>query len=123
MKALVSGMPECKFGLNDKLNMDGEYRSSRNRKKPSTVEIDDYTFHRCVRLGNFGAERTITFIPPDGEFQLMRYRVKEAIVLPFRLAPTIQQESRTKVAIHLKVDSNFESRLFANNVVIKIPVR
>jgi Adaptor complexes medium subunit family len=29
---------------------------------------------RCVRLGKFDADRTITFIPPDGEFELMRYR-------------------------------------------------
>ena len=35
-------------------------------------QIDDCTFHRCVRLGKFDAERTITFVPPDGEFELMR---------------------------------------------------
>ena len=35
----------------------------------------DCTFHRCVRLGKFDADRTITFIPPDGEFELMSYRL------------------------------------------------
>jgi AP-2 complex subunit mu-1 len=38
-----------------------------------SVELDDCTFHRCVRLGKFDADRTITFIPPDGEFELMRW--------------------------------------------------
>lgn len=41
-------------------------------KRNAGVEIDDCTFHRCVRLGKFDADRTITFIPPDGEFELMR---------------------------------------------------
>ena len=27
----------------------------------------------CVRLGKFDTERTITFIPPDGEFELMKW--------------------------------------------------
>lgn len=35
-------------------------------------QIDDITFHRCVRLKKFGADRTISFTPPDGEFELMR---------------------------------------------------
>jgi AP-2 complex subunit mu-1 len=74
MKTFLSGMPECKFGLNDKLIMDKETaggKGSGKRPVPG-VEIDDCTFHRCVRLGKFDADRTITFIPPDGEFELMR---------------------------------------------------
>ncbi len=35
-------------------------------------QIDDCSFHRCVQLGKFEADRTITFVPPDGEFELMR---------------------------------------------------
>lgn len=43
MKTALTGMPECKFGLNEKLIMD---RDEDNDKKGSTVEIDDCTFHR-----------------------------------------------------------------------------
>jgi AP-2 complex subunit mu-1 len=28
-------------------------------------------FHQCVKLGKFDMDRTISFVPPDGEFQLM----------------------------------------------------
>lgn len=124
MRAMLSGMPECKFGLNDKLIMDrdGNSAAGRGSRKHTSVEIDDCTFHRCVRLGKFDAERTITFIPPDGEFELMRYRVKEGIRLPFRLVPTIQEQGRSRVSINLKIHANYESRTFANNVTIKIPV-
>ncbi len=44
MKALLSGMPECKFGLNDKLIMDKEGGATTN--KAGGVELDDCTFHR-----------------------------------------------------------------------------
>ena len=92
MNTKLTGMPECKFGLNDKLVIEKEVAS---RKKPG-VEIDDCTFHRCVRLGKFDADRTITFIPPDGEFELMRYRVNDNVNLPFRLIPAVQEEGQTK---------------------------
>lgn len=31
-------------------------------------------FHQCVRLARFENDRTISFIPPDGAFDLMTYR-------------------------------------------------
>lgn len=86
MNTKLTGMPECKFGLNDKLVIEKE----TSGRKPG-VEIDDCTFHRCVRLGKFDADRTITFIPPDGEFELMRYRVTENINLPFRIVPAVRE--------------------------------
>jgi AP-2 complex subunit mu-1 len=87
MNTKLTGMPECKFGLNDKLVIEKETNQNR---KPG-VEIDDCTFHRCVRLGKFDADRTITFIPPDGEFELMRYRVTDNINLPFRIIPAVRE--------------------------------
>jgi len=47
MKALLSGMPECKFGLNDKLTMEKEVNASSSvLTKSSSVELDDCNFHR-----------------------------------------------------------------------------
>jgi hypothetical protein len=39
------------------------------------VELEDVKFHQCVRLSRFENDRTISFIPPDGEFELMSYRL------------------------------------------------
>lgn len=42
-------------------------------------------FHQCVRLSRFENDRTISFIPPDGEFELMSYRLNTHVstaVLP-----------------------------------------
>lgn len=37
------------------------------------IELADITFHQCVKLGKFDSDRTISFVPPDGEFILMKY--------------------------------------------------
>ena len=70
MRAYLSGTPECKFGLNDKLVID-----KNEHGMGDAVELDDCRFHQCVRLDEFDSNRTISFIPPDGEFELMSYRL------------------------------------------------
>jgi AP-2 complex subunit mu-1 len=68
MRAYLSGTPECKFGLNDKLVIDKNDKGIVD----NAVELDDCRFHQCVRLHDFNDSRTISFIPPDGDFELMR---------------------------------------------------
>jgi AP-2 complex subunit mu-1 len=124
MKTQLTGMPECKFGLNDKLIMEkegGGVAQAAAANVASGVEIDDCTFHRCVRLGKFDAERTITFIPPDGEFELMRYRVT-APSQPFRVIANLTEESNTKLLVNLKVSGDFQHDKNAEQLVIKVPM-
>ena len=54
---------------------------SRNRV---IVAIDDIQFHQCVRLSRFESERAISFVPPDGTCELIKYRTTQDIKLPFR---------------------------------------
>jgi hypothetical protein len=42
-----------------------------------TVELEDIKFHQCVRLARFENDRTISFVPPDGNFDLMSYRLSQ----------------------------------------------
>ena len=44
-------------------------------KNGKSVELEDVKFHQCVRLSRFETDRTISFVPPDGEFELMSYRL------------------------------------------------
>lgn len=39
--------------------------------KSKAVDLEDMKFHQCVRLARFENDRTISFIPPDGAFDLM----------------------------------------------------
>lgn len=40
--------------------------------------IDDCSFHPCVRYARYEMDRVVSFVPPDGDFELMKYRVKNA---------------------------------------------
>jgi AP-2 complex subunit mu-1 len=123
VKCQLSGMPECKFGMNDKLVMSKSQTNSASIAPTldKGIALDDVRFHQCVRLSKFEQERAITFIPPDGQFELMSYRITENVACPFRILPVISERGRTKIDINLKIKSVFERNISANNVVIKIP--
>jgi len=122
MKCYLSGMPECKFGLNDKLMLAAEKKRAQGGKRYKEIDIDDTTFHQCVKLGNYEQDRTISFVPPDGEFELMRYRITDNIVPPFRLlSPIVREVSKTRYEVQVTIKSVFQNRLFGKNVVVKIP--
>lgn len=101
LKTMLSGMPELRLGLNDRVlfALTGRMRAfffhpylssvqltnwmffKRNNlifcsgDKGKTVVMEDVKFHQCVRLSRFESDRTISFIPPDGESELMSYRI------------------------------------------------
>mmetsp|Transcript_29208 Transcript_29208/g.57287 ORF Transcript_29208/g.57287 Transcript_29208/m.57287 type:complete len:228 (-) Transcript_29208:225-908(-) len=85
------------------------------------IALDDVRFHQCVRLSKYDLERTITFIPPDGNFELMTYRITDNVNLPYLILPFVQ-EKRSRVEVSLKIIANYDKGLAAKNVVIKIPV-
>ncbi|PWZ19762.1 AP-2 complex subunit mu [Zea mays] len=91
-------------------------------KNGKTIELDDVTFHQCVNLTRFNSEKTVSFVPPDGEFELMKYRITEGVNLPFRVLPTIKELGRTRMEINVKVKSVFGAKMFALGVVVKVPV-
>nr|CAD1844990.1 unnamed protein product [Ananas comosus var. bracteatus] len=123
MKCFLSGMPDLKLGLNDKLGLEKEAQlKARPTKSGKTIELDDVTFHQCVNLTRFNSEKTVSFVPPDGEFELMKYRISEGINLPFRVLPTIKELGRTRMEVNVKVKSVFGAKMFALGVVIKVPV-
>src|SRR5437762_3554439 len=82
----------------------------------SAVELDDCQFHQCVKLGKFDDNRTISFVPPDGEFELMKYRTTENINLPFRVHAIVNEVGKSRVEYKILVKATFTSNLFATNV-------
>ncbi|KAF9817794.1 hypothetical protein SFRURICE_013527 [Spodoptera frugiperda] len=131
MKSYLSGMPECKFGINDKIVMEakgkgnggisGNTDSDPARSGKPVVVIDDCQFHQCVKLSKFETEHSISFIPPDGEFELMRYRTTKDISLPFRVIPLVREVGRTKMEVKVVLKSNFKPSLLGQKIEVKIP--
>ena len=66
-------LPECSNQILS--NILALYSNNTDRAKGKSVELEDIKFHQCVRLSRFENDRTISFIPPDGEFELMSYRL------------------------------------------------
>eukprot|EP00438_Fugacium_kawagutii_P031694 Skav232923 [mRNA] locus=scaffold1477:808488:809958:- [translate_table: standard] len=114
----LSGMPECKFGMNDKLIMNAEARA---RSSDKGIALDDYRFHQCVRLSKFDVDREITFIPPDEPFTLMTYRITENIESPFKLLPNVKVLGRSRLELSLQVTAMYDRNIEATNVKIDFP--
>ncbi|KAK6428081.1 clathrin associated protein complex medium subunit [Oleoguttula sp. CCFEE 5521] len=135
MRAYLSGTPECKFGLNDRLTL-GEtgadttlgaapvgnmHGNKASKAAAGSVTLEDVSLHQCVKLSSFTSDRTISFIPPDGSFQLMTYRATENVNLPFKVQAIVNEVGKTKVEYSIAIKANYGSKLFATNVVVKIP--
>jgi len=117
MRVYLSGMPELRLGLNDKILF-----QNTGRGKSKAVDMEDVKFHQCVRLSRFENDRTISFIPPDGEFELMSYRLNTHVKPLIWIESVIERHSHSRVEIMVKAKSQFKRRSTANNVEITVPV-
>ncbi|KAI2663618.1 AP-1 complex subunit mu-2 [Labeo rohita] len=171
LKVVLSGMPELRLGLNDKVlfEITGRAAAAPSRshlrqrtqtprasdltsvfqlkplralscstnsprslcgllfrflsgEKSKSVELEDVKFHQCVRLSRFENDRTISFIPPDGESELMSYRLNTTVKPLIWIESVIEKFSHSRVEIKVKARSQFKSRSTANNVSILVPV-
>eukprot|EP00771_Trimastix_marina_P001419 gnl/Trimastix_PCT/2493.p1 GENE.gnl/Trimastix_PCT/2493~~gnl/Trimastix_PCT/2493.p1 ORF type:complete len:551 (+),score=265.77 gnl/Trimastix_PCT/2493:62-1654(+) len=123
MKTELTGMPELKLGLNDRLVFQQAQGTPGMARPARTVDMEDVRFHQCVRLSRFDSSRTISFIPPDGEFELMSYRVSKASLKPLIwIENAVERHSHSRVEYFIKLTTHFKERSQANNVVVCIPV-
>ena len=157
MRTTLSGMPEARIGINDKLCIKNtskalhqpQFQSSavapadpnfnntasprtsvggkaipgaKGKKGSSYIHLNDIKLHRCVRLGQFDEDRSIMFVPPDGEFELMRYSVSN-LSLPFRVHPNIMEKGNpsTRIVYDVKVESKFASSMYSTDIKLFIP--
>ncbi|KAI1700126.1 adaptor complexes medium subunit family domain-containing protein [Ditylenchus destructor] len=117
MRVYLTGMPELRLGLNDKVQFENS-----GRGKSKAVELEDVKFHQCVRLSRFENDRTISFIPPDGEFELMSYRLMTVVKPLIWIETVVEKFSHSRVEYMIKAKSQFKRRSTANNVEIVVPV-
>jgi len=123
MRVYLSGMPECKIGFNDKVSVETENRAGTNAVRTgSSIEVDDMVFHQCVKLSNFANDRAIAFTPPDGEFELMRYRKTENVGIPFTITPLVRELPGNCFEIRVSVRATYDAKLCANPLILQIPL-
>ncbi|KAL9355953.1 hypothetical protein Peur_049206 [Populus x canadensis] len=57
--------------------------------------MDDVRFHPCVRFRPWESHHILSFVPPDGLFKLMSYRVKKLKSTPIYVKPQITSDDGT----------------------------
>ncbi|KAI3636927.1 hypothetical protein MIR68_005194 [Amoeboaphelidium protococcarum] len=74
-KSRLSGMPEVQLEL----------------KNSHLIDIDASHVHQCVRLKQFSESRVLSFIPPDGQCELLDYTVplRNQNQIPLTITPSI----------------------------------
>lgn len=119
MKVQLTGMPELKLGLNDRVLFEG---TGKKATKGKTVDLEDIKFHQCVKLNRFESDRTISFVPPDGDFELMSYRLSTKLRPLVHVVVQLVRHGSSRVEMALTAKTTFKKNSAANFVDISIPI-
>jgi len=116
MKSYLAGSPQLRLALNQDLAIG---RENRQYGKPT---VDDMNFNEIVNMTEFENSRILSFVPPDGEFVLLNYRVTGDFTSPFRIMPSIEEVSPKQIEITVLVRADVPANHFGANVSIEIPL-
>ncbi|PKA59504.1 hypothetical protein AXF42_Ash016528 [Apostasia shenzhenica] len=126
MKSYLSGNPEIRLALNEDLSIGRSGGNSMYDYKSSAgggiVILDDCNFHESVHLDNFDLDRTLTLVPPDGEFSVMNYRMTQEFKPPFRINALVEEAGSHKAEVIIKIRADFSTSVTANTVTVQMPV-
>uniref|UniRef100_A0A8C7B9H3 Stonin-2 n=1 Tax=Neovison vison TaxID=452646 RepID=A0A8C7B9H3_NEOVI len=132
--SFLSGLAECRLGLNDVL-VKGNEIVSRQDIMPTTttkwIKLHQCRFHGCVDEDVFSSSRVILFNPLDAcRFELMRFRTVFAEkTLPFTLRTAASiNGAEVEVQSWLRMSAGFSSnrdpltQVPCENVMVRYPV-
>jgi AP-1 complex subunit mu len=104
----LGGMPVVELGLNE--------------RQSNEVVFDDVKFHRCVDLQKYDEKQIISFVPPDGEFELMTYIVRSKFRPLFTLSHEVLFSQGSRREHLVKLQSNFKAQSTAHDIRVFIPL-
>jgi AP-4 complex subunit mu-1 len=111
MKSYLSGNPPLRLALNEDLVV-GKGGATRGQ----SCVLDDCNFHRCVQLNEFEGQRILNFVPPEGEFVVMNYRVTSAFRSPFRVMPVLEEKASHRMEMRLQIRADIPADNYGANV-------
>ncbi|KAG2499617.1 hypothetical protein HYH03_002556 [Edaphochlamys debaryana] len=126
IKSYLAGNPPIKIKLNDDLligKRDAPYGLDARSSEGHTVVLDDCNFHEVANLDSFDVDRTISLVPPDGEFALMNYRTTHGFKPPFRLHVSVDADpnSEYKAVVTLKLWCEVPADKSASGLEVEVP--
>ncbi|KAL7085489.1 hypothetical protein ACP275_14G283400 [Erythranthe tilingii] len=126
MKSYLTGNPEIKLALNDDLYVGRggvpNYGGYSGSSGAGAVILDDCNFHESVHMDNFEVDKTLSLVPPDGEFPVMNYRITQEFKPPFTVNTLIEEAGSLKAEVILKIRAEFPSNITANTVLVEMPL-
>ncbi|KAH9611227.1 hypothetical protein KSS87_018043 [Heliosperma pusillum] len=124
MKSYLTGNPEIKLALNEDVTIGrgGSSAFGYSSSGSGVVILDDCNFHESVHLDNFDIDRSLSLVPPDGEFPVMNYRMTQEFKPPFRITALIEEAGALKAEVILKIRAEFVASAIANTIVVQMPL-
>eukprot|EP00527_Entomoneis_sp_CCMP2396_P000712 CAMPEP_0198154834 /NCGR_PEP_ID=MMETSP1443-20131203/68815_1 /TAXON_ID=186043 /ORGANISM="Entomoneis sp., Strain CCMP2396" /LENGTH=464 /DNA_ID=CAMNT_0043821549 /DNA_START=344 /DNA_END=1739 /DNA_ORIENTATION=- len=121
MKSYLAGNPQLRLALNEDLIV-GKDVPRGMFGAGSGAKVDDMNFNDCVNLSEFETARTLSFIPPDGEFAVLNYRITGEFATPFRIFPSIEEVEPNKLELTVLIRGEMAANHFGANVTVEIPM-
>uniref|UniRef100_A0A7S4ANY5 MHD domain-containing protein n=1 Tax=Pseudo-nitzschia australis TaxID=44445 RepID=A0A7S4ANY5_9STRA len=116
MKSYLAGSPQLRLALNEDLAI------GKNNAHYGAPTVDDINFNEIVNLSEFETARTLSFVPPDGEFVVLNYRVTGDFTTPFRIIPSIEEVDSKKLEVTVLIRADMPTNHFGANVTVEIPL-
>jgi len=101
-KTFLSGMPQMKVGFSNSLE-----------------RLENVLFHQCITTKEMDL---VSFIPPDGEFDFMKYECDRDIINPLNLTPSIHVYNKQHLEIVLQLKCTLPESLCVKGLKISIPI-
>lgn len=84
--------------------------------------LDDVRFHPCVRFRPWESHQILSFVPPDGQFKLMSYRVKKLKSTPIYVKPQLTSDAGTcRVNVMVGIRNDPGKTIDSITVQFKLP--
>eukprot|EP01084_Bolivina_argentea_P296518 510694_1 len=110
--SFINGSLECSVKLSGEPDLSLNFNNAR--------VINHVQLHRCIRISRWQKEQIISFVPPDGKFTLMKYRIPNAGQLPLEITPNIKlNKSHSTVKIEINKSMNVDKTI--DKILLEIP--
>ncbi len=118
VSAAVAGEIRCRCSLSGIPDLAITFKH-KNAGRNAPI-LEDVALHRCIRINRFLKEKVVSFVPPDGKFTLLTYRVRENIRTPVYVRPTFHW-FKTSAKFTVQAGLKFEADSPVTDIVITIP--
>jgi hypothetical protein len=119
LRCYVPGSPLFHMGFNEDLVV----RQEGSNRGPSGIIFDDVVFHKSVNLERWAQDRSITFHPPEGEFNVFNYRMDIVnLPMPFKIESRFSLIGNQLADLVLSVEATLPEPFYGSQIVVRCPL-